>query len=158
MNNEPTGNKKKLYRYTITARNPFPGSHFQISGHHSTELIFLFMTLTDRYPTPLYNATSLSMARAWTKFGAGLEPWDEFRVGDGEEEKIAVADNREGWVVRTRADDDRISRADECGKRRYAEWEILQDALAQAIASGIDNLHRMTLETLLNTAIISDTA
>lgn len=94
------------------------------------------MTLSERFPTQHYIDMSVDFGRALTRFGAGLEPWDEFRVGDNEEEKIAVVDGREGWVVRTRKQDERVSGLDECGKRRYAQWELLADALMEAMASG----------------------
>ena len=59
---QPSTHKKHAYRYTMTMRNPFPGSNLhQIPGHHFVDLLFLFQTLRER--SAICNATRKSVVR-----------------------------------------------------------------------------------------------
>ena len=123
-----TQSTKKIYRYTISLRNPFPGSIFsEVLGHHFVDLVYMFMTLLERFPRERQRLASVDFARYWITFANGLPPWPAFTLEDGE--KIAVADSREGWVLRTRQEDVERSRDDEGGERRYHQWEVLADIL-----------------------------
>jgi hypothetical protein len=94
--------KKKVYRCTMTMRNPFPGSTLhRIPGHHFIDLLFLFQTLRDRYPTKRLRDLSEEFGKAWLRFGVGKEPWNEFKKGD-EEEKIMVFNEVDGCSLRSR--------------------------------------------------------
>lgn len=116
---------KREYRYTLSLRNPFPGSFFSnVLGHHFVELLYQFMTLTERFPLQRQRDISLGFARRWTAFAYGEDPWPRYTWVD---ETIAVADSREGWVVRSRVKDLESSAHDEGGQRRYEKWEALDD-------------------------------
>jgi len=127
--------KKKVYRYTMTMRNPFPGSPLhQIPGHHFIDLLFLFQTLRDRYPTKKLRKLSEEFGKAWLRFGAGLEPWKEFRKGENEE-SIMVFNGVDGCSLRSRKEDERISASAEEGERRYKAWETAAEVF-QDLAKG----------------------
>lgn len=118
------GKKKKIFRYTNTMRNPFPGSNnYQVCGH-AIEMLYVFGNLLDRFPTDHGRELSLGFVDRFIKFAYGEEPWGQYVV-ENRERNIAVADGRMGWVERTREEDERISRDDELGKRRYAQWDVI---------------------------------
>lgn len=49
---ELAGHGRKVYRYTFALSNPFSGSPLSyVAGHHFVEILYLFLTLTERYPT-----------------------------------------------------------------------------------------------------------
>jgi hypothetical protein len=122
---------KKVYRYTLTMRNPFPGSDlYQIPGHHFIDLLYLFRTLRDRYSRTKDKEISDEFGKRWLAFGAGKEPWDEYKEG---EEKIMVVSGREGWVVKSREVDEVESKEAEEGERRYRCWEVLGDVMRDLV-------------------------
>jgi hypothetical protein len=122
-------NKKKIYRYTMTMRNPFPGSNLhQIPGHHFIDILFLFQTLRERYPTKRLRNLSEEFGKAWLRFGVGKEPWDEFKKGEGEE-KIMVFNGVDGCSLRSRKEDERLSAGAEEGERRYKGWEAIAEVM-----------------------------
>ncbi|KAM6520250.1 hypothetical protein FALCPG4_013799 [Fusarium falciforme] len=139
---------KKFYRYTLSLRNPFPGSTFSnVLGHHFVELIYQFMMYTERFPLQKQRDISLGFVKKWTAFAYGEEPWTPYTS----EEAIAVADSREGWVVRTRDEDLERSAQDEGGQRRYEQWEVLDEvcqALGGQAVKAVQALSFPTLATL----------
>jgi carboxylesterase type B len=121
--NHPT---KNVYRYTLTFRNPFPGTELhQIPGHHFIELLFLFGTLQERYHMRQQIALSEEFMHRWIAFGRGEEPWEKFEAAGN----IMVISGREGWVCKTREQDERESLDAEEGIRRYAGWENIADVM-----------------------------
>jgi hypothetical protein len=132
-----TKSKKKIYRYTMTMRNPFPGSSLhQIPAHHFIELLFLFGTLRERYPTQRSKDLSDEFGKRWLKFGVSIGPWDEYKFDGSEEDgKLMLISGAEGWLVKTRKRDEEESKNAEEGERRYAAWEALSSVM-KAIASG----------------------
>jgi hypothetical protein len=67
--------KKKVYRYTTTMRNPFPGSAFhQIPGHHFIDILFLFQTLRERYPSERLRDLSEEFGKRWIRFAIWEKP------------------------------------------------------------------------------------
>lgn len=140
---------KQLYRYTLSLRNPFPGSFFSnVLGHHFIELIYQFMMLMERFPLQKQRDISIGFARQWTAFAYGEDPWARYTWAD---ETIAVADSREGWVVRSRAKDLVSSAYDEGGQRRYNKWEALDEvfrSLGDRAVAAVEALSFPTLVTL----------
>lgn len=126
---------KKIFRYTLTARNPFPGSVYTMApGHHFLDLLFLFLTLRDRYPNPTYTAIAEGFASRWIKFANGEEPWPKYRVSDenGEagEGTIAVINGINGWTFRSKEEDKALSAASEEGPRRYEQWKTISQVFS----------------------------
>ncbi|KAF5006574.1 hypothetical protein FDECE_7049 [Fusarium decemcellulare] len=125
MSKKLATSNKQFYRYTLSLRNPFPGSIFSnVLGHHFVELIYQFMMFTERFPLQKQREISLGFVQKWTAFAYGQEPWTPYT---GEDETIAVADSLEGWIVRTRVEDLERSAQDEGGQRRYKQWEALDE-------------------------------
>lgn len=56
----------------------------------------------------------------------GAKPYDL------KEGSIMVCDMLQGWTVRTRAEDEEISRNDPWGPRRYRQWEVLSEEFRRA--------------------------
>jgi len=122
-----SSHKKKIYRYTQTIRNPFQGLLLhQIPGHHFIDLLFLFQTLKERYPSQKLRDISEEYGRRWIRFAAGEEPWEEYKL-DGE--KIMVINGRTGFEVRSRREDEVASAISEKGQRRYTGWEVIGEIL-----------------------------
>ncbi|RFU34812.1 hypothetical protein B7463_g1562, partial [Scytalidium lignicola] len=138
--------KKKVYRYNITLRNPFPGSvYHQIPGHHFVDVLFLFGTFRFRYPTQKLVDISTEFMRRWLNFGAGQQPWDEYIVdGDNEQggEKIMIINSSSGFELRTRKEDEEKSKVSEEGERRYKQWEVIREIMRDMKAK---NRHVRTL-------------
>lgn len=117
---------KKVYRYTNTIRNPFPGSNtYQVCGH-AVDLLYMFGNYLERFSTKRQRDISIEFVHRFSRFAYGLDPWEQYLPG---EQKIAVVDGHAGWVTRTRAEDEEISKNDEMGERRYAQWDILGEVL-----------------------------
>lgn len=121
---------KKVYRYTQTLRNPFPGSPLShVAGHHFIELLLLFGPLSERYQTQKLKDISEEYGRRWLRFVVGEEPWAQYETGN--EEKIMVINGRTGFELRTREEDVVESEVSEEGARRYKGWgavrEVMQD-------------------------------
>jgi len=119
--------ERKVFRYTATLRNPFPGSHqYQVPGHHAIDLTYMFGNLVFRMPLASQRAASIEWMRRWVRFGAGLVPWVEHESRWG---RLAIADARLGWIVRDRGEDEERSKEDEWGERRYKQWEYIAEIL-----------------------------
>ncbi|KAK4935544.1 hypothetical protein LTR10_023407 [Elasticomyces elasticus] len=103
---------RNIYRYAFGLSNPFPASdHSFVTGHHFVEILFIFLTLLDRYPKHRDNwlaKQACETARRWITFAHGQQPWDEYVVHDTDERqaKIAVCDDLQGWTVKTVAQDE----------------------------------------------------
>ncbi|KAJ9658167.1 hypothetical protein H2198_003872 [Neophaeococcomyces mojaviensis] len=92
------------------------------------------MTLLERLPEERQKATSIQFARYWINFGYGNAPWPAFSLdhqNQNADQIIAVADSRDGWVVRSREEDTKCSSEAEGGVRRYMQWELLEGILSQ---------------------------
>jgi hypothetical protein len=133
----PSSNKK-VYRYTQTLRNPFQGSLLhQIPGHHFIDLLFLFQTLRDRYPSQKLRDISEEYGRRWIKFAVGEEPWEEYRLDRTEGEgKSMVINGRTGFEVRSRREDEAESDISEEGERRYVGWEVIGEIMRDLVNEG----------------------
>jgi hypothetical protein len=120
-------NQKKVYRYTMTVRNPFPGSlHHQIPGHHFIDMLILFRALHDGYPTQRLKDISEGFMKRWIQFGAGLEPRDEYKLDAGDQEgKLMIVSGSEGWILKSKKQDEVESMESEEGERRYEGWETI---------------------------------
>jgi hypothetical protein len=139
----PSPTKKKIYRYTQTYRNPFPGSTlYQIPGHHFIDMLFLFGTLRERYPSQKLRDLSDEFGKRWLRFGVGLAPWEEYVLDGREDEgKIMVINGRKGFDLRSRKEDVEESRLSEEGERRYVAWETMMEVMdgiarEQGVAKG----------------------
>ncbi|KIX92188.1 uncharacterized protein Z520_12069 [Fonsecaea multimorphosa CBS 102226] len=127
--------KRKVYRYCFGLSNPFPGSdHSFVPGHHFVEILFVFLTLLDRYPThrnKWLERQARETARKWVLFANGEAPWDEYMVaesGDTNNAKVAVCDDIRGWHVKTMSQDEEESKSDPWGPRRYVGWGAWEKA------------------------------
>ncbi|KAG5795627.1 hypothetical protein H9Q69_005306 [Fusarium xylarioides] len=140
---------KKQYRCILSLRNPFPGSFFSnILGHHFIELVYQFMTFMERLPLQRQRDVCVGFVRRWTAFAYGEEPWSQYTWVD---ETVAVADSREGWVMRSRVKDLEVSAYDEGGQRRYEKWEALDEvfrSLGDKAPAAVEALSFPTLVTL----------
>ncbi|KAL7916803.1 Alpha/Beta hydrolase protein [Trichoderma velutinum] len=145
---------KTVYRYNIALRNPFPGSIYtEVPGHHFIDLLYLFTTLSDRYPTDQHRRISEGFAKRWIAFGNGEAPWDAYTTG---KESIAVVDNRHGWVTVTREEDDEKYRDSEDGQRRYEAWEIVHKVLSKHGNRAQDILDKLKSRSLIATSVVND--
>ncbi|MCJ1386196.1 hypothetical protein MMC17_009322 [Xylographa soralifera] len=133
LSRSTSGKKRKVYRYNFGLPNPFPGSVYSyVVGHHFIDVLYLFMTLDLRYPTHrdrFYSRQATEMARKWIRFGNGLPPWPQ--EYDAREGNIAVCDDLRGWQVRTRKEDEEITKTDPWGPRRYKGWETISEAFGR---------------------------
>lgn len=125
---------RKVYRYHLAISNAIPGSEFSyVVGHHFVDLMYQFMTVTERYPRhrdSFFARQAQEFARKWICFGTGRAPWEEY--GNG---KIAVLDDLRGWEIRTRESDRKMSESDPWGERRYEHMKAITDAFE---AAGLD--------------------
>ncbi|KAH7140075.1 Alpha/Beta hydrolase protein [Dactylonectria estremocensis] len=145
-----TQSRKQIYRYTLSLRNPFPGSFLSgVLGHHFIELAYQFMTLMERFPLQKHRDISIGFARKWTAFAYGEDPWAPYMLAD---ETTAVADSREGWVVRTRAKDMETSVDDEGGQRRYTKWEALDAVFSELGDGALAAVAALSFPTLMTLA------
>lgn len=126
---------KRIYRYSFGMSNPIPGSyHSFVTGHHFIDILFLFLTLIDRYPThrnKWYQRQAMETARRWISFAHGQAPWEAYIAkSDGvANAKIAICNDIVGWNTRTIADDEEISKNDPWGPRRYGGLRAIIAAL-----------------------------
>jgi hypothetical protein len=127
----PSSNKR-VYRYTQTLRNPFQGSLLhQIPGHHFIELLFLFQTLRDRYPSQKLRDISEEYGRRWIKFAVGRNPGRKYRLDGGEGEgRIMVINGRSGFEIRSRREDEME------GERRYVGWVVIEEIMRDLVYEG----------------------
>jgi carboxylesterase type B len=140
-----SGKKRNIYRYSFGLSNPFPGSnHSYVTGHHFVEILFVFLTLLDRYPTHRdhwLKRQAFETARRWVTFANGQEPWDKYIVSNEKqigEAKIAICDDLAGWTVRLIREDEEVSKLDPWGERRYAGWDALVAGLEALKANAVD--------------------
>lgn len=70
----------KAYLYRFSTPSPYPGPSHNLPVHGQCSL-FLFNNDQASWP-PESCIVAKEMARLWTGFAHGVEPWEEFRVGD----------------------------------------------------------------------------
>jgi hypothetical protein len=70
---------------------------------------FVFKTLQFRYPSQKLKDISTKHAQLWIDFANGKTPWTQYKYNGDGEEVIMVADERDGWVERTVAEDEKIT-------------------------------------------------
>jgi hypothetical protein len=116
-----TKTNKKVYKYIFDIRNPFPNHPLYQTAHHWVDVYFVFKTYQFRYPTQFLRNVSTKHAQLWIDFANGKKPWSEYKYADGKEATIMVADDREGWVERTVAEDERMNEIS--WKRVEVLWE-----------------------------------
>ncbi|MCJ1296497.1 hypothetical protein MMC34_008063 [Xylographa carneopallida] len=148
LSDSASGEKRKVYRYTFGLPNPFPGSMYSyVVGHHFIDVLYLFMTLDLRYPPHrdnFYARQATDMARKWIRFGNGLPPWpNEY---DAREGNIAVCDDLRGWQIRTRQEDEKTTKSDPWGPRRYKGWEAIGEAFKRIGKSNEDGTKAERIE------------
>jgi carboxylesterase type B len=109
--NEPLsqGQRRHVYRYHVDMTNPVAKHGTALDGmrgHHFVDLLFLFLTLVDRYPDQPAIAgqqkwlqkQAFAMAERWILFASGEMPWSEyFSGGGGTDLTIAECDDEHGW-------------------------------------------------------------
>lgn len=131
---------RKVYRYSYAVSNPFPGSLCSFApGHHFVEILFVFLTLLDRYPTHRQNwaaKMAKETARRWVTFANGGEPWQPYKSGQARSETIAVCDDLRGWTTRSVEEDEEVSKEDPWGERRYRAWRALEAAFGALKGDG----------------------
>lgn len=127
--------KRQVFRYSFALSNPFPGTLFSNSpGHHFVEILYVFLTLLDRYPSRRDSwaaRQAKETARKWIAFANGQRPWEPYASSNTagiEDTQIAICDDLRGWTVRTTKEDDQISRDDPWGERRYHGWKAFGTA------------------------------
>lgn len=100
-----------------------------VQGHHFVEILCLFLSYRERMP-PHRNKNSAdigkTLAREWIGTANGVLPWEEHRVGEGEHETVAIFDDPKVVVMRTKEEDERVSREEVWGERRYEGLEVMR--------------------------------
>lgn len=117
-----TKTTKKVYRYIFDIRNPFPNHPLYQQAHHWVDVYFVFKVHQFRYPTQFLKNISTKHAQLWIDFANGKTPWSEYKYDDGKEAVIMVADERDGWVERSVAEDERMN------ERSWKRCEVLWEA------------------------------
>ncbi|KAF2878484.1 Alpha/Beta hydrolase protein [Massariosphaeria phaeospora] len=122
-----THTNKRVYRYIFDVRNPFIGSPLYQTTHHWVDVYFVFKTMQFRYPLQKLKDISTRHAQLWNTVTVGEEPWSRYQIKEGHEGKeiIMVADDRDGWVERSMADDEKMNERN--WKRREVLWESWKD-------------------------------
>ena len=142
---------KEVYRYACCLSNPWPGSDVSfMTGHHFVEILFLFLTLCERYPRTrngFLEKQAKEMARRWIAFANRRAPWPKYTK---EERVMAVCDDRVGWDDRTRDLDEKISEADVWGRRRYKGVELMRRAWREMEQSQGEEVVNARRKGLLN--------
>lgn len=151
-----TDGTRRIYRYCFGLSNPFLGSTLgYIPGHHFVEILYVFLTLLDRYPTRRdhwIEKQARETAKRWVSFANGQAPWTKYEVSrtatgtSGQEgmievkdAKIAIADDIHGWTIRTMSEDEELSKSDPWGERRYAARRALESAYLSLKTEGLDD-------------------
>ncbi|KAF9693327.1 hypothetical protein EKO04_008672 [Ascochyta lentis] len=96
-----TSTNKRIYRYLFDVRNPFPGHALYQQPHHWVDIYFVFKAHQFRFASQRLRDISTRHAQLWIAFANGEEPWKEYRYSGNGEERVMVADEREGWVERS---------------------------------------------------------
>ena len=137
-----TMTSKPIYRYTLALSNPFPGPHHDshVAGPHAVDMLYLFNTLTTRYPVhrdKFYERQAREMGRRWIAFAYGKDPWERYLPDQDHGGKLAICDDLVGWETRTRKEDERLSNGDPWGARRYRGMKAIKEAFAQLESEGV---------------------
>jgi hypothetical protein len=104
-----TYTSKRVYRYVFDVRSPFPTSPFYQQPHHWVDIYFIFKTFQFRYPSQRLKDISTRHAQLWVDFANGKAPWTEYKYTGDRDEVVMVADEREEWVERTVAENEKIT-------------------------------------------------
>lgn len=96
-----TYTSKRVYRYIFDVRNPFPNNPFYQQPHHWVDIYFAFKTFQFRFPSPRLKNISTRHAQLWIDFANGKAPWTEYKYTGQGDEKVMVADERNGWADRS---------------------------------------------------------
>ncbi|KAL6703957.1 hypothetical protein ACN47E_008895 [Coniothyrium glycines] len=99
---------KKVYRYIFDVRNPFPNHDLYQQAHHWVDVYFVFKVHQFRYPSQRLKNISTKHAQLWITFANGKTPWSAYKYTGKGDEVIMVADEREGWVERTVAENEKV--------------------------------------------------
>jgi hypothetical protein len=78
-------------------------------AHHWADIYYVFKTFQFRYPTQRLKDISTQHAQLWIDFANGKAPWKEYKYTGRGDEVIMVADERDGWIERTVAEDEKIT-------------------------------------------------
>ena len=150
--------RRNVYRYSFCLSNPIPGSLCSfVPGHHYVEILFVFLTLLDRYPThrgEWAKRQAKETARRWITFANGNHPWEPAataaseRKSDIGESKIAICDDLAGWTIRSVREDEEVSKGDPWGERRYDGWRAFVAAFDALAEGGEDALNKARLRLL----------
>ena len=107
---------KKVYYYHWDYPNPWPVPFFGGVPHHFIDVLFVFQTLKDVYPTPLASKIAVDSGKYWVTFAAKGKPegWKEFNNG-----YVAVVDPNEGWIQKSQEEDRKNP------VRREDRWDLL---------------------------------
>ena len=115
-------------------------------GHHAIDLVYLFMTLLDRFPDERMKKASKEFARRWIRFASGKAPW---RLYTREEQSICVVNSYMGWFDRTRREDEAMSPQSVEGERRYQAWETMDGVLRKlGVHARLDAVAGMKMDVL----------
>ena len=158
LGSQVSGKKRNVYRYSFCLSNPFPGTPFNfVTGHHFVEILFLFLTLLDRYSSRRNGwlaRQAKDTARRWITFANGHAPWEPYIVssnGSSDDSKIATCDDLVGWSIRTLKEDEEVSKNDPWGERRYAGWRAFSaafDAMKRLDENAATFNHHITMARL----------
>jgi carboxylesterase type B len=148
--------RRNVYRYTFCLSNPFPGSICSfVPGHHYVEILFVFLTLLDRYPThrgEWAKRQAKETARRWISFANGKHPWEPIAMagkgGDMSKSRIAICDDLAGWTTRSVREDEELSKGDPWGERRYDGWRAFVTAFDALAEDEEDKLNEARLRLL----------
>ncbi|KAJ4377516.1 hypothetical protein N0V83_000341 [Neocucurbitaria cava] len=104
-----TNSNKKVYRYVFDVRNPFPNQPYYQQPHHWVDIYYVFKNHQFRFPpSQRLKDISTKHAQLWIDFANGKEPWTEYKYTGNGDEVVMVADERDGWVERTVAQNEKI--------------------------------------------------
>ncbi|KZM21571.1 uncharacterized protein EKO05_0000739 [Ascochyta rabiei] len=142
-----TQTSKRIYRYLFDVRNPFPNNALYQQPHHWVDVYFVFKAHQFRFPSQRLKDISTRHAQLWIAFANGEQPWAEYKYTGCGEERVMVADEREGWVERSV---ERVERDLEWG---WGRCEMLVQGWEEAgmKGKGINPLH---LEVLKGTKAV----
>lgn len=108
-----------MYRYVFDVHNPFPNAPFYQQAHHWVDVYFVFRAMRFRFPHQWLKDLSDRHAELWIKFACGEVPWTAYKPSS--EGVVMVADEREGWIEKTMAEYEKMSRVE--WKRLDSLWE-----------------------------------
>ncbi|CAO2647459.1 Nn.00g083810.m01.CDS01 [Neocucurbitaria sp. VM-36] len=106
--NLTTASDKKIYRYVFDVRNPFPNQPLYQQPHHWVDIYYVFKVHQFRYSSRRLKDISTRHAQLWVDFANGNTPWKEYKYTGNGDEVIMVADERDGWIEKTVAENEKV--------------------------------------------------